>query len=258
MTPKKRFLLGGGGALMPVLVSLLAVDIGAALDNDANITTGNMIGITIRYIILFAVGGFVAYLHEDEMKSFKLFELGIAAPALITSLITAQGVVSNPRSADRANVSHSSFSFISSAYAEGDYSSSKQVIIAGNLWGDIIDGASGRVYRDTGSSISKEVNDAGKTIEKATQDAGHEIQKTVDNTKNSENKLLREKAEILRENAFAEAEKAKVAKLKAEALRAVGEEFKRKAEAALAEFESAEAKVVAAEQKIIMLEQSVK
>ena len=89
MTSHKRFLLGGGGALMPVLVSFLAVDIGAALDNQANLTTGNIIGFTLRYIILFIVGGFVAYLHEDEQKPFKLFELGIAAPALITSLITA-------------------------------------------------------------------------------------------------------------------------------------------------------------------------
>ncbi len=87
MTSKKRFLLGGGGALMPVLVSLLAIDIGAVLNDDSILTIGNIIGIVIRYLVLFVVGGIVAYLHDDEHKPFKIFELGIAAPALITSSV---------------------------------------------------------------------------------------------------------------------------------------------------------------------------
>ena len=48
MTPRKRFLIGGGGALMPVLVSFLAIDIGAALSNETTFTTANMVGIGIR------------------------------------------------------------------------------------------------------------------------------------------------------------------------------------------------------------------
>ncbi len=146
MTPKKRFLLGGGGALMPVLVSLLAIDIGAALSDGNTFSTGNSIGLAIRYIVLFIVGGVVAYLHEDEKKSFKLFELGIAAPALITSLITAQGIVGNPTPGNNSEASR--ISFIDSAYAGETNGTSEEIILAGGLFSDIIDGISGKAYRD--------------------------------------------------------------------------------------------------------------
>lgn len=115
MTPRKRFLLGGGGALMPVLVSILALDISALIAEKVYLSAGNLIGLGIRYCVLFVIGGVVAWLHEDENKSFKLFELGIAAPALLTSIITAQGVM-----VDRpANESYGQYlpQVISSAYA---------------------------------------------------------------------------------------------------------------------------------------------
>ena len=116
MTPKKRFLLGGGGALMPVLVSILALDIGALIAEKVYLSAGNLIGLGIRYCVLFVIGGVVAWLHEDENKAFKLFELGIAAPALLTSIITAQGVMVD----QSANQSYSQFvpQVMSSAYAD--------------------------------------------------------------------------------------------------------------------------------------------
>lgn len=144
MSPRKRFFIGGFGALMPVLVSLLAIDIGAMLDDDSYLTTGNIIGVFIRYIILFMIGGFVAYLHDDEIKPFKLFEIGIAAPALISSLITAQGI-SSPKAPEQ--VKQTSWSIISSAYAADDAKES-------SFFSDLINGVSGAIYRerDTGKS----------------------------------------------------------------------------------------------------------
>ena len=160
MTSHKRFLLGGGGALMPVLVSFLAVDIGAVLDNQANLTTGNIIGFTLRYIILFIVGGFVAYLHEDEQKPFKLFELGIAAPALITSLITAQGIAYSTPQNESVELTHLNFSIISAAQAGVAEQSADKVLVA---WGlqDVIDGVSGRAYRKI-SKPARKKPDSGK------------------------------------------------------------------------------------------------
>lgn len=162
MTSYKRFFLGGGGALMPVLVSLLAIDIGATLDTEANLTTGNIIGFAVRYLILFLVGGLVAYLHEEEKKPFKLFELGIAAPALITSLITAQGVVANTTSPISSSTSFN-FSIISSAYADTDPGVSEEVIVAWGL-GDILDGVSGRAYK----RVRKPAQDTGKAPDSKT------------------------------------------------------------------------------------------
>jgi vacuolar-type H+-ATPase subunit I/STV1 len=250
MTPHKRFFLGGGGALMPVLVSFLAIDIGAALGDDENLTTANIIGIGIRYMILFIVGGFVAYLHEDELKPFKLFELGIAAPALITSLITAQAVAAQPSPPSQSSYN---ISFISSAHAATIDSEREPLILAWSL-GDVFDGASGKAYQkisrpiertvqDTEKTVEKAVQDTGKTIEKAAQDVDKRDPKVSEEQKQEEheNKLLEAKAEAARSKALAES-----AKAKAEAL-------EKEYQASLAIAEAAEAQVIAAELEIELL-----
>ena len=150
MNPKKRFLIGGGGALMPVLVSFLAIDIAAAIDSDANLSTGNIVGFGVRYLILFLIGGVVAYLHEDEVKPFKLFELGIAAPALITSFITAQGLSAglgpSPSAEEVAAARQPlEISLISEAHAEAG---SELRLAQGGFFSDVIRGLGGGVYRD--------------------------------------------------------------------------------------------------------------
>lgn len=157
MTPKKRFFLGGGGALMPVLVSLLTIDIGAALASDSSLTTGNIVGLGIRYIILFAIGGIVAYLHEEESKPFKLFQLGMAAPALITSLITSQGIASNANHPAHNNAALGEISIIKSAYAEEEIKPD-QIILAGGFLGEVLDGVSGGVYRKSSDEHYEKVN----------------------------------------------------------------------------------------------------
>ena len=147
---------------MPVLVSFLAIDVGAALGNETNLTTGNIIGFAVRYVILFSVGGVVAYLHEDEMKPFKLFELGIAAPALITSLITAQGMVVSPSQSTADQTTFNGPSIISSAYAGSEFHDLQKIVLAGNLFGDIVNGAIGKVYRDIGKPGEKVANPVDK------------------------------------------------------------------------------------------------
>ncbi len=259
MTPHKRFLLGGGGALMPVLVSFLAIDIGAALSDDENLTTANIVGIGIRYMILFIVGGVVAYLHEDERKPFKLFELGIAAPALITSLITAQAVAAQPSSPSQSNESSYNISFISSAHAATIDSEREPLIIAWSL-GDVFDGASGKAYQKISRPIDRTVQDTGKTVEKAVQDTGITIEKAAQDTdkkepqvseeqkqEEHENKLLEAKAEAARAKALAESKKANAIKLKAEAAKAKAEALEKEYQASLAIAEAAEAQAIAAE-----------
>ena len=143
MTPRKRFLFGGTGALLPVLVSILTLDINAYL-SDPEALMHAAPGIIIRYALLFFLGGFITYLHDDEDKPFKLVELGIAAPALISSLVAGHAAV-NSSPAQVGNDRHAAvldFSIISSANAE----SSEKLQIGGGFFSDILKGITGTVY----------------------------------------------------------------------------------------------------------------
>jgi hypothetical protein len=150
MNPGKRFLIGGVGALMPILVTLLAVDLGAIFAQHSSVTAANVVGVLVRYVILFVIGGFVAYLHEDERKPFKLFEIGIAAPALITSLVTSQAIApATPPPGAGAESPTTSWQWTATAYAaETEQSAAPAPILLAGFLQDVLDGASGRVYRD--------------------------------------------------------------------------------------------------------------
>jgi len=117
MAATKRLLVAVGGALIPVLISILAIDIGAILDDDSTFNAANILGISVRYLVLFIIGGTVVYLHENETNSFKLFKLGVAAPALLTSLISAQGLVTDTKE-EVSSALFNNISTISPAYAE--------------------------------------------------------------------------------------------------------------------------------------------
>lgn len=95
MTGLKRFWFGGSGALLPLLITLIGADLAVLIDQQEQLTSGMIIGAGIRYMCLFILGGFVAALHSDEIKPLKLVQLGIAAPALITSFISVGPVSAN-------------------------------------------------------------------------------------------------------------------------------------------------------------------
>lgn len=115
MTIKKKILIGGLGALTPIIMNLLVVDLNILL---VNLTVFAFIGYAIRVIVLFYLGGVVAYLHKDEKNQIKIFELGIVAPALITVLINA-GNVDVPKIAHSAAGTNTSYHvLVSSAYAQ--------------------------------------------------------------------------------------------------------------------------------------------
>ena len=170
MLAKKRFLLGGGGAMMPVLVSILAVDVGAQLIAGQSYTMPEILGTAIRYAVLFLIGGLVAYLHVDEEKPFKLFELGIAAPALITSLVTANGIASTNVAQHEVVNPQTQFeiTLFSAAYASEntvkDKSQTKQQSSPSKLKG-FIDGLTGKVYqRKTSKSLPQAGSDADSKL----------------------------------------------------------------------------------------------
>lgn len=84
LTTRAKVLIGGVGALTPITLNLLVVDLQTTF---ASITAVIVIGYLIRVGILFCIGGGMAYFHKDERSALKLFEIGIVAPALITALM---------------------------------------------------------------------------------------------------------------------------------------------------------------------------
>ncbi|MCI0489221.1 MAG: hypothetical protein L0229_21730 [Blastocatellia bacterium] len=89
ITNNRKFLIGGLGALAPAIISLLVADLSAIL---LGLTFLVCLGAFIKVVLLFCVGGFVAYLHKEEKNPVRIFELGILAPALITGILNANNV----------------------------------------------------------------------------------------------------------------------------------------------------------------------
>ena len=115
MKTYKKILIGGFGALTPIIMNLLVIDLEVLL---VKLTLFAVLGYIIRVIILFYLGGMTAFLHKDEDSPVKIFELGIVAPALITALINA-GQIDVPK-VDLTGTTEqtSTIQFVSSAYAQ--------------------------------------------------------------------------------------------------------------------------------------------
>jgi len=115
MKTYKKILIGGLGALTPIIMNLLVIDLEVLL---VKVTLFAVLGYLIRVIILFYLGGMTAFLHKDEDSPVKIFELGIVAPALITALINA-GQIDVPRVASPETTEKiSTIQFVTSAYAQ--------------------------------------------------------------------------------------------------------------------------------------------
>lgn|GEM_PF-4816766 len=124
--------------MLPLLVTLLAVDLAPLIDNPTHFTIGTYVGAAIRYIVLFAVGGIVAALNSDEVRPIKLVQLGIAAPALISTYVNAQQP--KPPATQTAAV-HSgmlSLDLISRAYAADTGNRSNRPIVVAGFLSDVI------------------------------------------------------------------------------------------------------------------------
>jgi hypothetical protein len=116
MSNQKRFLIAGAGAIGPLLVNLTVLDLRTLF---LGITALVLISYVIRQAALFAIGGVVGLLNKED-DALKLFQIGIAAPALLTALLNANQVRLPSVSAPPAPSSSSgpTGALISSAYAQ--------------------------------------------------------------------------------------------------------------------------------------------
>lgn len=121
---RTRLIIGGIGGIAPIIISLLVVDINTLI-NDLKMM--DAIGLAVRCSILIFIGGLVGYLHQDETEPFKVFQLGIAAPAMLTTAINGYGVVGSGNAAYKElhalkhNQSNWSLNIISSVHAAETY-----------------------------------------------------------------------------------------------------------------------------------------
>jgi hypothetical protein len=84
LTTRKRILIGAIGGITPSVVTLLAVDFGSAI---AGLKFCDGLGLCVRCLVYIFLGGLVAYLYHSEREPFKLFQLGIWAPALVATAV---------------------------------------------------------------------------------------------------------------------------------------------------------------------------
>jgi hypothetical protein len=89
MGPMQRFYIACLGALTPIITNLLVVDLNTSL-NNLHVIDG--LTYAVRLFALCAAACVVVFLNSDEERPVKLFQLGIMAPALLTSIINGAAI----------------------------------------------------------------------------------------------------------------------------------------------------------------------
>jgi hypothetical protein len=83
MTVVQKMILGAVGAVTPLALNLLVVDQLTLV----NLTFLACVGYAIRLLVLVGLGSLIVYLNIDEENRMRIFQLGVAAPALVTALL---------------------------------------------------------------------------------------------------------------------------------------------------------------------------
>jgi hypothetical protein len=138
MSRTGAFLLGAFGGLLPILVSALTVDLSPIIDHPGILTIGNYVGYAIRVLVLIVLGGAMALLNSEVKQPFAIVQLGIAAPALVTSFINA--APTKPLSVQQAYMS-----IISAANAQESTSVAPRIQLAGGFLADVTAGLGTRL-----------------------------------------------------------------------------------------------------------------
>lgn len=89
MTVSKRIILGAIGGITPYIATLLTIDLASVVHSYQLF---DWIGLCLRCAVLIFLGSLMAYLHKSETEPFKIFQLGLAAPALIATLINGNQI----------------------------------------------------------------------------------------------------------------------------------------------------------------------
>jgi hypothetical protein len=83
MSSRQKILIGALGAATPLALNLVVVDL-LTLSSPTVLTAA---GYAIRVAALIGLGTFIVFLNLDEERRLRIFQLGLAAPALVTALL---------------------------------------------------------------------------------------------------------------------------------------------------------------------------
>ena len=155
MTQKEIFFFGAVGAILPLIVNALALDIPHIID-DGGLTVGNMIGYGFRVVVFIIAGGIVALVNTDVKSRVALIQLGVTAPAVLTAYINAASPAAKPSD------THTAFSIVSVANA-AEVSPQNRVQVADNLLKDI---GAGFTTRLDAVSRANQASQAGQPNQK--------------------------------------------------------------------------------------------
>jgi hypothetical protein len=113
---KQRLLIGCLGALAPILVNLCVVDLQTVLPNLLPLEA---LSYVVRLLALCGSACLVVYLNSDEARPAKLFQLGVMAPAMLTSMLNGAAVANkNPSVAVSTPAAQHSWLLVSPANAQ--------------------------------------------------------------------------------------------------------------------------------------------
>jgi hypothetical protein len=123
MSPIQRFFIACLGALTPIITNLLVVDLNTSL---ANLHIIDGMTYAVRLFALCAAACVVVFLNSDEQRPVKLFQLGIMAPALLTSIINGAAISAKANGQGSQSVTRQTpapqksgaFSLVGSAFAQ--------------------------------------------------------------------------------------------------------------------------------------------
>jgi len=94
LRPRDRFIIGGLGALTPILSNLLLLDYQGVF---FNLTLFTLIGVAFKCVVFFLAGGLVIhFFYPDEKQRMKIFQIGLAGPAMIMAMANGARVSSTP------------------------------------------------------------------------------------------------------------------------------------------------------------------
>ena len=113
---KQRLFIGCLGALAPILVNLYVVDLQTTL---TNVLPLEALSYALRILALCMSACLIVYLNGDEARPAKLFQLGVMAPAMLTSMLNGAAIANKtPTSPTPPPPAHSSWLLIPQANAQ--------------------------------------------------------------------------------------------------------------------------------------------
>ena len=128
-----KFLIGGLGAMTPIVMSLAIIDVSLLSGFWQDVRTAGFDafdaigGYLIRAIFLFLLGGIWVWMHSSVKDRVKAFELGIVAPAMIVGILNANNAKIESPASDGQSQAHyvGRVMIVPASYVEKSHSGTK-------------------------------------------------------------------------------------------------------------------------------------